>query len=132
MCRTAQWQAEHEPLDGAEEDFSLFERLHQPFLLWWGNPEQAFLDARQLMLAGDYDAAEGAFAAYVQAYPDATKAPEANYWLGKTLSVRGDHTRAAQAYIADVTPPPIKDELVAQADAKAAATAFKPITTASQ
>jgi RNA polymerase sigma-70 factor (ECF subfamily) len=24
--------------------FSLFERLHQPFLLWWGNPEQAFLD----------------------------------------------------------------------------------------
>jgi RNA polymerase sigma-70 factor (ECF subfamily) len=24
--------------------FSLFERLHQPFLLWWGNPERAFLD----------------------------------------------------------------------------------------
>ena len=24
--------------------FSLFERLHQPFLLWFGNPEQAFLD----------------------------------------------------------------------------------------
>jgi RNA polymerase sigma-70 factor (ECF subfamily) len=34
-----------EPLeeDGGE-DFSLFDRLHQPFLLWWGNPEQAFLD----------------------------------------------------------------------------------------
>lgn len=30
----------------ASEDasFSLFERLHQPFLLWWGNPEQEFLD----------------------------------------------------------------------------------------
>ena len=27
-----------------EEDFSLFERLHQPFLLWWGSPEQEFLD----------------------------------------------------------------------------------------
>lgn len=25
-------------------DFSLFERLHQPFLLWWGTPEQEFLD----------------------------------------------------------------------------------------
>lgn len=25
-------------------DFSLFERLHQPILLWWGNPEQEFLD----------------------------------------------------------------------------------------
>jgi RNA polymerase sigma-70 factor, ECF subfamily len=25
-------------------EFSLFERLHQPFLLWWGTPEQEFLD----------------------------------------------------------------------------------------
>ena len=32
-----------EPLDD-DADFSLFERLHQPFLLWWGNPEQEFLD----------------------------------------------------------------------------------------
>jgi RNA polymerase sigma-70 factor, ECF subfamily len=30
---------------GWEDDgFSLFERLHQPFLLWWGNPEQQLLD----------------------------------------------------------------------------------------
>jgi RNA polymerase sigma-70 factor (ECF subfamily) len=35
----------HETLDpGLEESFSLFERLHQPFLLWWGTPEQDFLD----------------------------------------------------------------------------------------
>lgn len=27
-----------------EARFSLFEPLHQPFLLWWGNPEQEFLD----------------------------------------------------------------------------------------
>lgn len=26
------------------EPFSLFEQLHQPFLLWWGNPEKEFLD----------------------------------------------------------------------------------------
>lgn len=32
-----------ESLDEAEE-FSLFERLHQPFLLWWSTPEQEFLD----------------------------------------------------------------------------------------
>lgn len=25
------------------DDFSLFERLHQPVLLWWGNPERDFL-----------------------------------------------------------------------------------------
>lgn len=24
--------------------FSLFEQVHQPFLLWWGNPEQQLLD----------------------------------------------------------------------------------------
>jgi RNA polymerase sigma-70 factor, ECF subfamily len=27
-----------------EAEFSLFERLHQPFLLWWGSPERDFLD----------------------------------------------------------------------------------------
>jgi RNA polymerase sigma-70 factor (ECF subfamily) len=28
----------------AEGGFSIFERLHQPFLLWFANPEQEFLD----------------------------------------------------------------------------------------
>jgi RNA polymerase sigma-70 factor (ECF subfamily) len=32
-----------ESLDESAVDFSLFERLHQPFLLWWSNPEQEFL-----------------------------------------------------------------------------------------
>lgn len=33
-------------LEGEEEadGASLFDRLHQPFLLWWGNPEQRLLD----------------------------------------------------------------------------------------
>jgi len=32
--------------DGEAEDadFSLFEQMHQPFLLWFGNPEQEFID----------------------------------------------------------------------------------------
>lgn len=25
-----------------DERFSIFEQLHQPFLLWWSNPEQGF------------------------------------------------------------------------------------------
>jgi len=37
-----------EPLTDSETEddhpFSMFERLHQPFLLWFGNPEQEFLD----------------------------------------------------------------------------------------
>ncbi|HEY5602806.1 MAG TPA: sigma-70 family RNA polymerase sigma factor [Gammaproteobacteria bacterium] len=30
--------------DGADGEFWLFDKLHQPFLLWWGNPEQEFLN----------------------------------------------------------------------------------------
>ena len=30
--------------DETREKFSLFEKLHQPFLLWWGNPEIDFLN----------------------------------------------------------------------------------------
>lgn len=43
-CRSAHSKADHEPLDTTAEDFSLFERLHQPFLLWWGRPETEFLN----------------------------------------------------------------------------------------
>ncbi len=64
-----------------------------------GDPAKDFLQARQLMLAGDYDAAEAAFSAFVEAYPDASRNPEARYWLGKTLGVRGAYAEAAKAYI---------------------------------
>jgi RNA polymerase sigma-70 factor (ECF subfamily) len=46
-CRARRARPQTEPFpddDGSAEDFSLFERLHQPFLLWSGNPEQEFLD----------------------------------------------------------------------------------------
>jgi len=32
------------PSDEDEDDFSLFDKLHQPFLLWWGNPEQEYVN----------------------------------------------------------------------------------------
>lgn len=38
----------------AEPSFSLFERLHQPFLLWWGGGEEEFLDG---LLKEDLEAA---------------------------------------------------------------------------
>ena len=43
--RARRARPETESLPQGEEAFSLFERLHQPFLLWWGNPEQEFLNA---------------------------------------------------------------------------------------
>lgn len=42
--RAAKSRPEVENLGADAGDFSLFERLHQPILLWWGNPEQEFLD----------------------------------------------------------------------------------------
>ncbi len=35
---------EAEPLPDESGDFSLFEQLHQPFLLWWSSPEKDFLN----------------------------------------------------------------------------------------
>lgn len=59
----------------------------------------AFAKARQLMLSGDYDAAQAAFSDFVTTYPDTPKTPEARYWWGKTLMVRGDNVKAAAAFI---------------------------------
>lgn len=64
-----------------------------------GDPTEAFTRARQLMLAGDYDGAESAFAGFVATYPEHQRTAEARYWLGKTLSVRGAHADAATAYL---------------------------------
>jgi len=41
-ARGAEERYDEQP--GEEAGFSLFERLHQPVLLWWGNPEREFLN----------------------------------------------------------------------------------------
>lgn len=44
-CRSARSRAVHEPLDTVTpRAFSIFERLHQPFLLWSSDPEVEFLN----------------------------------------------------------------------------------------
>src|SRR5262245_4340819 len=56
--RRALVRGQIEPMTDAdaegEQTFSLFEQLHQPFLLWFGNPEQEFLDK---LLRDDVDRA---------------------------------------------------------------------------
>jgi RNA polymerase sigma-70 factor (ECF subfamily) len=43
--RTSARRGAHESLENeTDEGFSLFEQLHAPILLWWGTPEQVFLD----------------------------------------------------------------------------------------
>lgn len=43
-----------EDTDGDEPQFSLFEQMHQPFLLWFGNPEEEFVNK---LLRADLDRA---------------------------------------------------------------------------
>jgi tol-pal system protein YbgF len=64
-----------------------------------GDPDAEFAAARKLMLDGDYDGAFVAFDRFVKQYGDTPKGAEGRYWLGKNLSVRGDHGGAAGAYI---------------------------------
>lgn len=53
VYRTPHEEYIEEP-ESDEAPFSIFERLHQPILLWWGNPEQQFLDR---LLREDIEAA---------------------------------------------------------------------------
>jgi len=67
-----------------------------------GSPQADFDRARGLMLSGDYDAAETAFEGFTATHEGSSLAPEASYWLGKTLVVRGADAEAASAFIAAI------------------------------
>ncbi len=59
----------------------------------------AYRRARQLLLEGQYQQASDAFQGFVDTYGDSPKGPEARYWLGETLYIRGLYPDAAAAYI---------------------------------
>ncbi len=54
--------------------------------------------ARTLLEQGDYAAAEHAFAAFVAAHGKDDLAGAAQYWLGVTFFVRGEHEKAVSAF----------------------------------
>ncbi len=65
-----------------------------------GERTAAFQRAKQLLLDGQFPAASTAFQDYVDQYGDtAPNGPEARYWLGETLFIRGAYADAAAAYI---------------------------------
>lgn len=60
----------------------------------------AFQRAKQLLLDGQFPAASAALQDYVDQYGEiAANGPEARFWLGETLFIRGDYADAASAYI---------------------------------
>ena len=60
---------------------------------------QAFARAKQLLLEGKYTAAGTAFQRFVDEHGDSVNGPEAHYWLGETLFIRGMYPEASIAYI---------------------------------
>jgi tol-pal system protein YbgF len=66
------------------------------------DPQEAFSEAKALIDGGDFDAAEQAFAAFVDQHGDSPRAAEAHYWLGKAQAVRNAHVEAAASYIESI------------------------------
>ena len=62
------------------------------------NPKNAYEQARSLLEQGEYAAAERAFANFVAANPQDAQAGAAQYWLGVTYFVRGQHDKATAAF----------------------------------
>jgi tol-pal system protein YbgF len=63
-----------------------------------GDEAQAYRSARQILDDGDYVGGASALQNFLQTYPSSQRAPEANYWLGRTLAIRNMHSEAAAAY----------------------------------
>lgn len=59
----------------------------------------AYARAREFLVGGQQRAAEEAFGAFLQAYPDAPEAPEARYWHAFTLLARGANEEAAAEFL---------------------------------
>jgi tol-pal system protein YbgF len=67
-----------------------------------GTAADTFAAARKLLNDGDTAGAEVGFTDYVARFGTTPRAPEARYWLGKTLTARRAHADAADNYLAAV------------------------------
>ena len=68
-----------------EQPFSIFDRLHQPFLLWFGNPEQEFLDK---LLRDDIDRALAALPEHYRVVVIMADMEDLKYWeIAETLQI---------------------------------------------
>ncbi len=63
-----------------------------------GDEPTIYRQARQTLDSGDYVGGATALQDYLQRFPNSPRAPEANYWLGRTLALRNMHAEAAGAY----------------------------------
>ncbi|MEQ8640200.1 MAG: tol-pal system protein YbgF [Alphaproteobacteria bacterium] len=64
-----------------------------------GTPQEQYDEARRLLLAQDFAAAEIAMRQFVETHPTDDLAAAAQYWLGETYYVRSDFENAALAFV---------------------------------
>lgn len=63
------------------------------------DPSKLYRQAKNLLLKGDYPAAETAFSHLVETFPDVPEAAESQYWLGESLLIQEAFPEAAEAYV---------------------------------
>ncbi len=64
------------------------------------SPKEIYDVAYRQLMAREYDSAAASFSQFVSSYPKDPLAGEAQYWLGETYYVRGQHKQAADAFLA--------------------------------
>lgn len=63
-----------------------------------GSTQEQYDKAYALLKGGNYEGAEKAFSAFITAHPSDALAGNAQYWLGESFYVRGDHQKAAETF----------------------------------
>ena len=64
------------------------------------DPEELYRNSYEFVLSGDYKTAEAGFRSYIDRFPDATRVPDANFWLGESLAAQKRHRDAAEVFLA--------------------------------
>ncbi|MEN3793553.1 tol-pal system protein YbgF [Fulvimarina sp. MAC3] len=72
---------------------------NQPVAAPSGDAGTVYNQAYDQLLAGDYASAEKSFRQYVQTYPDAPDAADAQYWLGESLYQQQLYADAAEVFL---------------------------------
>ena len=72
--------------------------------------EGLFKQAKNLLVRGDYPAAETAFEEFLAVYAEDDRAAEAQYWLGESLLIQEAYPEATEAYVTLVSTWPEADK----------------------
>jgi tol-pal system protein YbgF len=63
------------------------------------DPEELYRNSYQLILSGDYKAAEAGFREHIKRYPKDQRAADAHFWLGESLLGQDRYRDAAETFL---------------------------------